>query len=56
MDELGRLREALALAGEQRAGRTLEVELTKAQNRQQQQHNNNKNQQGGSNRPGDNVL
>ena len=54
MDELGRLLEALALAREERSA--LEVELTKAQNRQQQQHNNHKNQQGGSNRPGDNVL
>ena len=31
MDKLGRLREALALAGEERAA--LEVELTEAQNR-----------------------
>ena len=42
MDELGRLREALALAREEKA--TLDVELSKAQNRPQQQSNkpNNK--------------
>ena len=46
MDETGRLREALSLAREERA--TLEVELTKLQNRppQQKQRNNPKNQTG----------
>ena len=52
MDETGRLREALALAREEKA--VLEVEQAKAQNRpQQQQRNNPKNQPG--NKPGNNA-
>jgi len=49
MDDIGRLREALALTREEKAA--LEVELTKAQNKQpkpksQPKHNNVKDQPG----------